>query len=197
MLINTALRRYCLGRFARDGKTVNQLQWLADQGLFDSHPDSENLPHFDRPKGDASLDTRPRLPPRQLCPLPPPRRRSQPQRHFLPRMGGRSLRVRSVQTTSGRRSRSRRKSLRHHPGRPRQQHELDGPRHQDARATQPGGRYIRGRADQRVDRRDAARAVWVISSLLIQIIFELSTGSFYREARAPCASACPCPTPPR
>ncbi len=44
----------------RDGTSVNQLQWLADQELFDQPPDVQNLPHFDRPEGDAPLDARAR-----------------------------------------------------------------------------------------------------------------------------------------
>ena len=43
------------------GDTVNQLEWLDEQGLFrEALPRTEDLPHFVAPSGDASLDARAR-----------------------------------------------------------------------------------------------------------------------------------------
>jgi uncharacterized repeat protein (TIGR03806 family) len=51
-------------RVTRDGSDVEQLTWLADQGLFGaaatSHPSPEALPRFADPFGDEPLDARAR-----------------------------------------------------------------------------------------------------------------------------------------
>lgn len=45
----------------RDGQTVDQLAWLAEQGVFDEAlPDPATLPAFPDPFGDADLDARAR-----------------------------------------------------------------------------------------------------------------------------------------
>jgi hypothetical protein len=149
----------------RDGKMVQQLEWLAAQDLFVADPPAPaSLTAFVDPfgsEGHAGV-ARARVSARQLRALPSAGRRRGQERAGVSGQRAEPRQARGVQGAGGGGPGDRRLPARHRAGQAGGEHrhlshELAGPGDQDAGAAEPGDRQGRRAADQRLDRGDAGR----------------------------------------